>query len=249
MPAPAPAVPAQTRSPQRDRPPRWPRQPEVEHRKRESQRHSNAARNPRPLSHEQALRRGRRQQSASRIDNGIDADLQHPLVGLGDASMRSRARRIAQHNTARSIRPIARRIRRPEDRHDRNLQRRRQMQRPSISANEHPRPPRECNQLGDRTLNRIGCPFTRSLGLARQLLFPRTAIQNRPQSTCSQRTSHAPVPLRWPAFRSPSRPRIQNRKVPRAADALINAPLSRSVRWELHPRDTQPPLRHALSDG
>src|SRR5580692_6186307 len=76
------------------------------------------------------FRQGRRKQRTRRIDYSIDADLQHPFVRLGDTSMRSRARRIAQHDASRPIRPVARWIRRTKDRHHRHLQRCRKVHRP-----------------------------------------------------------------------------------------------------------------------
>ena len=86
------------------------------------------------------------------------------------------------------------------------------MQRPRVPTDERSRPTRERDQLADRTLHRHRSAFARGLSRTRQIVFSRTAVQNRPHSVLGQSASHAAVAFRRPALRTPTRARIQNRE-------------------------------------
>jgi hypothetical protein len=75
-------------------------------------------------------------QHPRRVDYSVHSDLEQSLVGLRSPRVRRRARRIPQHNTPRSIRPVACRVGRPENRHDWNLQCSRQVKWPGVAADK-----------------------------------------------------------------------------------------------------------------
>src|SRR5579872_2097529 len=81
-----------------------------------------------------------------------------------------------------------------------------------VASDEQLGPPRERDQLADRTLHRLGRAFTRGLGRARQILFSRTVVENRMNSARGESAGHAAVAFGRPAFRSPSGSRVQDRE-------------------------------------
>src|SRR3984885_5448035 len=189
-------------------------------------------------------------QLACRRNHLITPNCQQPLVGRCPPRMRSNALRTAQHNAARPIRPVTRRVRGSKDRHHRNLQRRRQMHRPRVASNKQSRPPRQRNQFCDRKTHPPSRPSARRLGRAHQLFFSRTIIEDRTNPLLRQPPRNLAVAFRRPSLRTPTRPRIQNGKVAYAQfrKPLLNPRLSlwiaRQFRWQPARSKSSQPLGH-----
>ena len=179
--------------------PRRPRQPEIKHgkanpsgtRMRRAMRDHSAMKSPvwrghscpRLASASNLL--SQQPTTSSTLISSIPLRLCPPRceVALADCATRCCACHMAR--CARD--PSARRLRPPE------LQRRRQMQGPVSPPMNSLAPPRERNQLRDRTAEYLSCAFAGSLDCARQTLFSRAEIQTRPHiHRCSQRTATCP---------------------------------------------------------
>src|SRR5579872_6679051 len=84
----------------------------------------------------------------------LHADFKHGLIGPSITRVCSGTCRIAQHHAARSIRTVARRIRRSKDRNHGNPQRSCEMQWPGISADEQTGTAGQSNEFADRAWER-----------------------------------------------------------------------------------------------
>src|SRR5580698_2240052 len=92
------------------------------------------------------------------------------------------------------------------------------MQRPSIATNKQSSAPSQRDQIGDRSFRGFSPASARRQHSAEKILLAGAVINQWANAQAGQPASHFPVALRRPAFCTPPRTGIQNRKI---ADALL----------------------------
>ena len=156
--------------------------------------------------------------------------------------MRGGARGVAEHDAARSVRAVARRVRWPEDGYDWNTQRGRQVQRARIAADEYARPPRERYQLRDGAVHDFGSHgFARAAGglrCLREFLLAWSVVENCTQSQTRQFPSDLAVTLGGPTLRSPACAGIEDGEIADIlfCEALADSRVGRRIAREFRAR-------------
>ena len=151
-----------------------------------------------------------REKTSGRVDYCVDADFEHAFVGLCPARMRGWARRIAQDDALRPVRPVARGIGGTEDRDHRNLQSGCQVQGPVSPPMNKLRTPRERDQFCDGTRHGLRRPFACSFGFTRQIFFAGAIVENRAQTVSGESLRNLAITFGRPALRSPACTGIQD---------------------------------------
>src|SRR5258708_4528866 len=171
------------------------------------------------------------QQVASRGNDLFRRNLQQ--AGFGFTVMRKRglAFRMPQRNRLCAERPSAGGIGRSKQTDNRNFQRRRQMKRSGISADNDARTAYECNELSD-SATQLKCVAAAGLNDCEgKLRFLCSSIHQRLDVVCREPFGNFAKSFRRPLLRAPSGARIDNRIAANAepGDFRICPGLSRAI--------------------